>query len=159
MDLKSLNIFLKTATLKTYAGGLEPESNPERDGFTELVYHEGDYEYRDSYAGFFRSWGQEVIKYKDTPIWNSLYGGGMEEKYFDDRDFALETFKFLKKAMKQKTNDDSFQLRGPKIFKKGGWEYVCDWIGDIHDFSGNEEISFNGEIVFTHNFFGGLIIK
>jgi len=34
----------------------------------------------------------------------------------------------------------------------------CDWQGDISDFRGNEEIQYNGEKVFTHNFFGGLLI-
>ena len=54
--LKQLNRFLGKAMLETYAGdGVKVKS--QRSGFKELEYKEGDWYYRDSYTGFFRSWG------------------------------------------------------------------------------------------------------
>ena len=63
---KELNEFLGKAMLATYAG-----SGPEADsgtGFTELEFKEGDYLYRDSYTGFFQSWGREVVWYNGKPF-------------------------------------------------------------------------------------------
>ena len=77
VDLKILNKFLERAADATYAGGGERERDPERQGFVELVYEEGDWNYRDSYVGFARSWGTELVRYQGEPVWNTLYGGGL----------------------------------------------------------------------------------
>lgn len=155
IDLKKLNEFLGKAALATYAGG-GPEMDPETLGFKELEYREGDWYYRDSYCGFFQSWGREVVWHKDKPIWVSLYGGGIEGRTRTDTQFEHQTFGFLKKALSAGEKQKAFQPRGPKNFKDGEWNYVCDWNGDISKFSGHEEISHGGERVFTHDFIGGL---
>ncbi len=156
--LQELNQFIGKAALATYAGG-GGETDPQRKGFRELEFKEGDWEYRDSYAGFFRSWGQEVVWHKNKPFWNQIYGGGVTEKHKSDEKFALETFTFLKKALSAGEKKDEFQPRGPKNFKDGDWEYSCDWSGDISSFKGHEKIQLKGEVVFTHTFIGGLILS
>ena len=73
--------------------------------------------------------------------------------------FARETFAFLKRAMSAGDKGKSFQPRGPEKFGDGDWLYACKLDGDITKFSGHEFISYKGLTVFTHNFFGGLVIR
>ncbi|MBP7875945.1 hypothetical protein KA012_03035 [Candidatus Woesebacteria bacterium] len=155
--LQELNEFVGKASLATYAGG-GAETKSQRPGFRELEFAEGDWEYRDSYAGFFRSWGQEVVRHQGKPFWNQIYGGGMSDAYIQDEPFALETFGFLMKSLSAGEKKDSFQPRGPESFTDGDWQYSCDWSGDITSFKGEETILHRGEIVFTHTFLGGLIL-
>lgn len=155
--LKELNRFLGKATLATYAGG-GPEVDPEESGFKELEYKEGKWAYKDSYTGFFQSWGREIVWYEGKPFWIQLYGGGMTEKFQTDASFAHKTFDFLKKALSTGEKQEEFQPRGPKKFTNGEWDYVCEWESNISNFKGSEKILFKGEIVFIHDFFGGLIL-
>jgi len=161
--LEELNQFLGKAALATYAGGGEvvdpsgPDFVARIPGFKELRYEEGDFEYQDSYAGFFRSAGQEVVWYKKVPVWSQCYAGGMTEQYENNEEFVRETFDFLKKALSQGEKCATFQPRGPKNFKEGDWSYNCKLTGNIAEFQGSEEIRHKGEIVFTHNFSGGLL--
>lgn len=155
--LKEFNQFLGKASLKTYAGS-GPEVDPEEAGFKELEFKEGDWYYRDSYAGFFQSWGREVVWHGGKPFWTQVYGGGMMPNFQSDVKFAHETFNFLKRALATGEKQNAFQPRGPKTFIDDDWEYFCEWNGDIKKFGGYEKILFKKEIVFTHFFGGGMII-
>ncbi|MFH1364592.1 MAG: DUF5680 domain-containing protein [Candidatus Aenigmatarchaeota archaeon] len=149
--------FFNKATLETYAGSGE-ETDSQREGFIELEYKEGPWCYRDSYAGFFESWGQTVIWHDGKPFWTHLYGGGMVPEFHGNAEFAKQTFTFLKKALTAGVQDD-FKPRGPDNFKEGDWEYSCEWEGDVKNFKGSEKILFQDKVVFTHDFLGGLIIS
>lgn len=160
--LEQLNQFLGRATLSTYACGGE-EINPEKtglrfSGFKEFEYREGDFYYRDSYSGFFVSSGQEVVWYKNIPVWMQSYGGGMEPKFRKDEKLAHETFDFLKRALSQGEKINDFQPRGMSGFKDGDWEYFCEWSGGLANFKGDEKIIYKSEVVFTHHFFGFIIL-
>lgn len=159
--LKKLNEFLGKAALETYAGG-GPNFDPEKAerGMKELEYGnpENEQYYKDSYGGFFQSWGREVVWHNQKPFWVQIYGGGMELKYHDDTLFTHQTFDFLKNALSAGEKRNSFQPRGPASFKKGDWSYRCQWKGDITRFKGDEEIKYRGKRVFTHQFSGGLFI-
>lgn len=155
--LQALHQFMARASKATYASGGGKVDKPWRQGFKELEYREGDWYYRDSYTGFLRSWGQEVIWYKDKPVWTCLYGGGMEPQKMDVA-FANETFGFLKKAFLAADKESVFQPRGPLDFQDGGWKYRCEVEGDIRKFSGHEFISQDGDTVFIHDFVGGVVI-
>ena len=152
--IQELHRFLRNAMLSTYAGDGK-ETTSQRPGFIELAYAEGRFSYRDSFCGFYTSTGQEVVWLEGKPFWTQLYGGGMTLPHRDDEAFALRTFNFLKRALSQKP--EAFQPRGPRQMTDGEWEYRCDWKGDITEFKGSERILFQGEAVFTHEFFGGLI--
>jgi hypothetical protein len=155
--LKELNKFLGKAALSTYAGGGN-EVDPQGAGFNELKYDEGKWNYTDSYTGFFQSWGRETVWYNKKPFWTQIYGGGMTKKFQGDLKLAHETFGFLKKALSAGEKKEKFQPRGPKTFADGNWSYTCDWSGDISKFEGHEKIMLKGEIVFAHDFLGGLIV-
>jgi len=159
--LKELNKFLGEASLNSYIGGgagVDPEEAEE--GMQELEYGDkkGKWYYKDSYAGFFQSWGREVIRYNGKPLWCQIYGGGMQPEFHNNSEFTHKTFGFLKKAMSAGDKINSFQPRGPKLFKEGYWKYICKTEGDIKKFEGKEKITFKGKIVFTHDFHGGLFI-
>ena len=154
--LKELNNFLGKAAVKTYAGK-GPEADPEIPGFKELEYQEGKWYYKDSYSGFFRSWGREVVWRNKKPVWCCLYGGGMTKGRDRNTEFAHETFGFLKKALSTGEKRKKFQPRGPRYFREDDWEYSCVWEGNISNFEGNEKISHKKGVVFTHTFIGGVI--
>lgn len=160
-DLKKLNDFLGRAALATYAGG-GPGVDPEKAerGMKELEYgnSQDEWYYKDSYGGFLQSWGREIVWHNQKPFWVQIYGGGMQSKYHKDIRFVHQTFDFLKKAMSAGDKTHSFQPRGPKFFKEEDWEYSCSMTGDIQKFKGSEEIRYKGEIVFTHDFAGGLYV-
>jgi len=152
-----LNQFIGRASRATYAGGGGKVDKPQRNGFKELQYAEGDWYYRDSYTGFLRSWGQEVVWYKDQPHWTCLYGGGMVDGCMNNG-MAEDTFTFLKKVLSAGEKENQFQPRGPKNFNDGEWSYQCEVEGSIEKFQGHESISRNGSTVFTHDFVGGLVV-
>ena len=154
LSKQNLYNFLKRAIRATYAGGGE-EVKSERQGFIELATEEGDHTYRDSYTGYFRSRGMEVVRYKGTPIWTSMYGGGMfegKEKY------AHETFEFLKKALFAE-EPGFISFRGPHEFIDGDWKHTYTQEGDINEFWGYEEISFKNEPYFYHRIIGGNVLN
>lgn len=159
--LSKLNEFLGKASLSTYAGGgagLDPEKAEK--GMKELEYGDKNSEwyYKDSYAGFFQSWGREVVWHNGKPFWAQVYGGGMKPKFHNNAKFTHETFSFLKKALSKGEKIKSFQPRGVKEFIDGDWEYSCNWKGNIKKFRGNEKIKYKKSVVFTHDFSSGLYV-
>lgn len=150
--LDQLAFFIKKAAASTYAAGGKPEENRERSGFIELVYSEGNFSYRDSYTGFYRSWGTETVRFKEQPVWVSLYGGGMEKGHEEK---AFETFDFLKKAFSNRTQNS---FRGPDNFEDNDWRYVYKQEGDVSKFKGFEQIFYKNQLIFTHNIIGGIVI-
>ena len=156
IDLKKLAKFLVKAKRNTYASGSEENIKSQRPDFKELEFKEGNWIYRDSYSGFFRAPGQEIVRFNGKPIWNMSYDGGMLPEFFGDVDFAIQTFKFLIKAMKM--INESKPFRGPPNLKDGNWEYKMKLEGNIKNFRGTEKILFKRKIVFAQNFMGGLIL-
>jgi hypothetical protein len=144
--------FIDRAGKATWAGDGE-KITPEREGFDELEYSEGDFYYRDSFTGYTKSRGTELVRYKGQTVWAASYGGGMVD---GKEDIQNECFTFLKKAMS--ADEDGFQsFRGPHSYKDGDWEYSYIQDGDINEFSGSEEIKYKGELVFYHKMIGGII--
>ncbi len=90
-------------------------------GMKDLPYGkpEDEWYYKDSYGGFFQSWGREIVWHNQKPFWAQVYGGGMEPEYHGDAEFVHQTFEFLKKAMSMGDKIKSFQPRGPKAFDDG----------------------------------------
>ncbi|VVB78803.1 Uncharacterised protein [uncultured archaeon] len=168
-NLEELAEFLVKAKKATYAGdGKEVPS--QRPGFKELEYNEGDFSYRDSYAGFFMAPGQEYVRFKGEPIWLMSYTGGMNQELFGDVDFAKQTFAFLKKALSLVNMSSPF--RGPAVFRSEKFEYSSSVKGDISSFKGRERIWHDSEAgeksnginlydldyIFEQDYIGGLVI-
>jgi hypothetical protein len=152
LDLNALRAFHTEAGNHSYSKGGTYSKTPERRKFNEIPYVEGDWSYLDSYVGYYRSWGTELIRYKDDPVWCVNYGGGIMDGKWD---LAAKTFDFLKKALNIETEE--YSARGPEHYEEGDWEYSYKQIGDFFNFSGYEEIYYKGELVFFHNIIGGLV--
>jgi len=155
IDFEELANFLVRAKKQAYAGDGN-EIPPQRPGFKELEYVEGDMEYRDSYSGFYFAPGQEVVRFQGRPVWAMSYSGGMRPEYHGQRDFAKQTFMFLKRALSNVKGSRPF--RGPENLIDGEWQYTDSSEGDITDFKGTEHIFFMGKEVFMQCYIGGLIV-
>jgi len=155
IDQEQLRNFLFEANANGYAAN-ENRILPQRPGFKELEYQKGEWYFRDSYAGWYMAPGQEVIYFKNTPVWTMAYTGGMKEEWHKDEYFTSETFKFLKEALLAMDKDKPY--RGPMSFRRDEWWYISKIKGEIDDFIGNEKIYNNNRLVFEQNFIGGLII-
>ena len=151
--LKTLDQFLQKATAATYAGVGGYEKKSQRPGYYELTFKDGDWFYRDSYTGHYRSWGTELVRFKGKPVWNALYGGGMADGLDH---LSKDCFQFLKTCLTTKPKT-WHSFRGPKSLTRGDWQYRYQQQGDIKMFSGYEEIRFKGKVVFSHRIIGGLI--
>ena len=153
MNNDQLFAFIQKAGRATYASSGVESTAYDAEGFKTLRYSEGDFEYTDTYTGFYKSRGQEIVRYQDKPVWIASYGGGMTVK---DPDFAIQTFGFLKKAFL--TEDSSFRsFRGPAHLNSGDWSYTYTQEGMVEEFSGYEEIKHKNELVFFHRIIGGLV--
>ena len=156
INLEELARFLVKAKSQTYAGdGREVPS--QRPGFKELQFAEGDWNYRDSYAGFYFAPGQEVVRFQGGLVWVMAYSGGMRSEHHGRREFAQQTFKFLKKALQRV--EQSRPFRGPENFHEDEWEYRDSSEGDATDFKGTEHILYNGDEVFRQHYMGGVILS
>lgn len=153
-SLEALYQFIVAAGKNTYAGGGKYEEKPERSGFHELIYEKGDWHYRDSYTGFLKSHGSEIVRYQAKPVWAASYGGGM---LGEDKELARKTFKFLKQALSSGSHGWP-TFRGPNYMQIGKFEYIYEQEGDVTGFTGTEMIRMEKQTVFTHRILGGLII-
>jgi hypothetical protein len=156
LDLKALAAFLVKAKVNTYAGD-GTELIPQRPGFTELEFLEGDWAYRDSYQGYFYAPGQEVVRFKGKPVWEMAYSGGMLKEFHGNLGLAKQTYAFLKKALLLVEAKRPF--RGPNRLTEGDWEYIDRSEGTISDFSGTEHIFYKGKEVYKQHYIGGLIVQ
>jgi hypothetical protein len=155
INLNALAKFLVEA--KTKGGyGFGKEIKPWRKKFKELEYRKDNFYYRDSYSGFFFAPGQEVVYYKNKPVWAMAYSGGMNFKHHKNDKFATEVFKVLGKALANMPLNRPF--RGPVRLKIGNFVYTSKVSGDIKDFAGIERISYKGTEVFKQHYIGGIIV-
>jgi hypothetical protein len=152
MHLEELAKFLVKAKRNAWAGNGK-EIKPQRPGFKELEFREGDWYYRDSYAGFFWAPGQEVVWYQNTPVWAMAYNGGM---IGNNLDLAVQTFAFLKEALKRVNVKMPF--RGPAAYSQEDYEYYANVVGDIRNFKGHEDVFHRGCLEFEQDYIGGLIV-
>jgi hypothetical protein len=157
INLRDLEAFIVKAKMGTYAADRPDVANPERKGFSELIFEEGPWSYRDSYFGYYRAPGEEVVRYNGTPVWRMAYNGGMVKRYWGKNEFTHSTFSFLQKALRRV--DVTMPYRGPARFEEGDFSYECTVRGRITHFSGREVIKYKGGKVFVHDFFGGIYVQ
>lgn len=155
-NIDELNNFLLDANANGYAGGGNEFTPPGRPEFDEIQYRKGDWLFHDSYAGHYFAPGQEIVYYKNQPIWAMAYAGGMKFEYHGDEKLTHETIEFLKKALMEM--DPTKPFRGPEKFEDGEWQYISTVSGNTNDFVGNEKIYHQDKLVFEQNFIGGVIV-
>jgi len=151
MRIKQLKQFLVKAKISTYASSGEGGEKILFDGSKELEFKEGNLRYRDRYFGFNPFIGEEVVFYKDKPIWGMNYYGKVTCNDFP----AKKIYQFLQKVLREVREDKPF--RGPDQFKKDGFEYVNKVNGDVNEFQGVEKIFAGNKEVYKLDYHGGLI--
>jgi len=149
VDLEELALFVAKAKRNTYAGKREGQREP--DDSKNFHYKEGDHVYKDRYFGSDRFGGEEVVWFKEKPVWLMNYYGGIEKKTVDSE----RVFAFLRKAILQVSSQRPF--RGPHSYKEGDFEYADVSSGDIRGFKGTEKITYRGETVHRLEYSGGVV--
>ncbi len=144
-----LSKFLVKAKTATYASEGEASERVLEDGAKELTFESGNFKYRDRYYGFNPFFGEEIVWQSGEIVWAMNYFG----KIYPDEVPCEEVYKFLQSAMRQVKEDRPF--RGPNNFKSGGFEYIDESTGDIHDFTGAERIIHKGQEIYRLNYHGG----
>lgn len=174
IGLKELTRFLVKAKKETLSGNGR-EIVPERSGFKEFEFIEGDWEYRTSSSDYLkmggRGFGNEIVRFQGQPIWNMAYRGGMYYSFDTDLSFTMETFGFLKRALLQVPEDAPY--RGPLDrlidpvdgvncgWSELGWFYTNEVskFSDVVEFNGEESVyNYSKDCyVFSQEYIGGLV--
>jgi hypothetical protein len=154
-NIDSLEVFLIKAKKNTYASqGDNASVEPLLPGTKQLEYQEGDFFYRDIYVGMSYFVGQEIVYFKNNPIWSMCYAGGVEENVTEESDIT-QVYRFLRDALGKVSKENLF--RGPKIVKDNNKEYIHVSDGTIESSSGSESIRIDGKRVYHLRYNGGII--
>ncbi len=123
--------------LAGWAGGAEARSVPDKPGFKQTDYEDGDFLVLDEYGkgrGSNLSTGTTTIWYFDEPVWVMTYGG----RYRDDE------IPFLKDVLVCAYRKGEFHgCRGDSCAASGGSAliYSNSYRGDFNNFEGDESVS------------------
>ena len=145
--------FLVKAKKKTYASEGEGGEKIKEDGCKELMFEKDNFKYRDRYYGVNPFIGEEVVFRNDKAVWVMNYCGAVISSDVNVKNI----YTFLKKAMSQ--IKESRPFRGPAEYIDGDYKYIDSSDGDINNFTGTEEISYQGEKVYKLSYHGCSIQK
>jgi hypothetical protein len=74
VSIKELNDFIVRAKSVSYVGG-GSQTDSCRPGSHDLKFQQGEFAYLDSYFGGTDFIGQEVVYFRDEPVWAIIYYG------------------------------------------------------------------------------------
>ena len=148
--LDHLHDFIVEAKAATYVGGGNSVATPR--GSTDLVYSTGEFTYADSYFGAQDFIGQEVVYYKDEPIWVMNYYGKilMPKKITGEEAGAI-----IKESLSKMYAQGRFL--GNFEHNAGEFQYYDTNIGGVSSFTGREWITRNNEVVYELVYHGGVV--
>lgn len=145
--MDELKQFLVDAKKNTYANS-SGKINSSRFKSYDLQYIDGDYVYLDSYFGTQSFSGQEIVWYKDEPVWSMNYYGDALSKEFKTS--------FLKEALMFPSIE--LPYRGQRFFQKDKFTYIMEVCGEFEKFTGSEKVFFEEKLTYELFFHGGKII-
>lgn len=153
IDPDELKTVLFEAKRNSYAAGSSAKKTKHQDGATEISYQKGDLFYRDKYYGGEPFSGDEMVFCGQQPVWRMNFTGRIEPSAVP----VIESiYRFLMVSLSQNTDKDK-PFRGPAEYAAGDFKYKMISSGDFDFFSGQEEIYYQGKIVYTCFFNGGLL--
>ena len=152
MNLDRLALFLDAANKATYANRTMPKAPSSRQNSLDYHFEKDGLVYHDTYFGVRDFIGAEVVYENDKPAWGMNYFGFV----LDDTVSEKNVYAFLRTALMQ-SGDDVIPVRGPRRFDEGDRRYRFAVEGDLANFSGTEEIRFDGTLVYRCLVHGGLI--
>ena len=151
IPLDELHHFIVCAKAATYIGDGEP-SLPRRPGAHDLEFTEPPFAYLDSYFGGADFLGQEVVYYKEHPVWAMNYYGRLIEPAMIS---AAEVGQVLKESLSLLYEEGRFL--GSFEHKAKSGTYFDTSEGDVSSFTGREWIECEGIIVYELVYHGGII--
>lgn len=152
IDTNELAEFLNEANKNTYANRDAPKVEPSRLKSEDYHFEKGNLTYHDTYFGGRDFIGEEIVYKNETLVWGVNYFGFVLADEVSEKD----VYDFLRQALMQ-DYDDVIPVRGPKNFSADNKEYRFSTEGDLTNFSGKEEISFGGKVVYRCFVHGGFI--
>jgi hypothetical protein len=150
-SLEQLEKFIVKAKAATYVGG-GAKSPPCRPGSHDLQFRDGDFAYLDSYFGGADFIGQEVVYYRDEPVWAMNYYGRIIEP---DMIEAAEAGSIIQQSLSVMYEEGRFL--GGFQYDTGDGVYVDTNRGDMASFTGKEWITRQSVVVYELVYHGGLI--
>jgi hypothetical protein len=152
-SVEELNAFIIRAKSATYVGNGD-KTIPCRMGSHDLKFQEGPFSYLDSYFGGADFIGQEVVYYRDEPVWAMNYYGRIIEK---DRITAAEAGQMIKASLSRMYKEGRFLGGFEYFFNEDTYTDTSE--GDVTFFTGKEWITRNGVKVYELMYHGGLVIS
>lgn len=146
MNKSALRQFLISSNKAGYAGGEEKKWVKEKDGSTTIPFKLDEWESHDNFFGGEPYGGRTVVFYKGKPVWIMVYYGWVLEGVKPDSVYTI-----LREALMRMPEDAP--LRGPRKHKG----YRNKWTGDVGRFSGEENITESGKLIYKANYMGGWV--
>lgn len=146
-SLEELKKFLVLAKKNTYSS---IKTNDDISG-GNFVYSQGDFFYEDNFFGNSLFIGEEVIYFKNVPVWGMNYYGQLLDKEISIKD----TYSFLRKALSMINIEKPF--RGEQYFLNDNYKYINECSGNVDNFSGEEYIYLGSEKIYRLSYHGGII--
>jgi hypothetical protein len=150
MNVQDLKQFIVEANGVGFAAR-EKNSTKENDGSMTIRYERGEWKMVDNYVGGEPYAGMTKIFFQDKVVWSMVYYGLVDKKV----DGFKEVYGFLMKSLLKMPAD--YPYRGPSEFIEGEWKYNNEWNGEVEQFSGQEKIYLNNEMIFWTKYIGGVV--
>lgn len=147
--------FLLHAKRQVYAlRGDRVSMVPLLPGSKQLEYYEAPFFYRDIYCGMTFFVGQEIVYFREQPIWSMSYSGGIILEAANP-DEMPDIYVCLRQALCLVTYERPF--RGPQRYLADPYRYLDATQGDIARFCGEEMIMRASTRVYELRYSGGLL--
>jgi hypothetical protein len=151
LSLERLEAFIVKTKAATYVGG-RAKSPPCRPGSHDLQFRDGDFAYLDSYFGGVDFIGEEVVYYKNEPVWAMNYYGRILKP---EMIAAAEAGSIIKQSLSAMYREGRFL--GGFEHDTGDGVYTDTSEGDVASFTGKEWITRQGIRVYELIYHGGLV--
>jgi len=152
MNTDKLAQFLNAANKATYANKNAPKVAPSRLKSEDYHFEQDGLIYHDTYFGGRDFIGGEIVYENEKPVWGANYFGFVLDENISEKD----VYDFLRLALMQEYGD-IIPVRGPAHFSADDKEYRFVVDGDLANFSGTEEISLGGKVVYQCHVHGGFV--
>ena len=151
LDIQALNAFIVRAKAATYVGDGE-QVTPCGTGSHDLRFTDGEWSYHDSYFGGADFIGEEVVYFREKPIWAMNYYGRILR---DDLLTGAQAGQMIKASLSRMYQAGRFL--GGFEHNENDLTYVDASEGSTAYFHGREIIRREQEIAYELLYHGGLI--
>lgn len=156
MDKESLRQFLIDSNKAGYADGEGKKWVKEPDGSTTIPFEKGSWKSHDNFFGGEPYGGRTIVFYEGKPYWMMVYYGWVAEGVESNPVYGVLRNACQRIILLMQMPED-YPFRGPKEYKEGSLVYTNSWQGEVKRFSGEEQITQSGKLIYKANYLGGLV--